>query len=285
LAQTDPFESPTPDYRRRREPVQLSLFLNLDGFEGPIDLLLSLARDQKVDLTQISILALADQYLVFVREAQVLNLELAADYLVMAAWLAYLKSRLLLPPEEGEDEDQDPEALAEMLRFQLQRLEAMQTAGERLFARHQLGVDVFPRGRPENLGARFRSVYDATLYDLLRAYADHKLRGQDSTLRIAETDLYSVEQAVERLRTFIGRVPQWRTLFSFLPENLRGVLMFRSAIASTFVASLQLVKDGQASIRQDGTFGPIWLRSTPEQDVTPEYSENSGGDGDGEVSK
>jgi segregation and condensation protein A len=282
----DPFESPEPEYRRPREPVQLSLFLNLEGFEGPIDLLLSLARDQKVDLSQISILALADQYLVFVREAQVLNLELAADYLVMAAWLAYLKSRLLLPPDEDAEEEQDPAALAEMLRFQLLRLEAMQDAGQRLFARNQLGVDVFSRGRPENLGARFRSVYDVTLYDLLRAYADHKLRGQDETLRIAETDLYSVEQAVERLRLFVGRVPGWRTLFSFLPDDLRGSLLIRSAIASTFVAGLQLVKDGQASIRQDGAFGPIWLRSDPDRDVdqtrdwNSEYGEGAGYDPD-----
>ena len=263
MATHDPFESPEPEYRRR-EPVQLSLFLNLDGFEGPIDVLLTLARDQKVDLTQISILQLAEQYLVFIREAQVLNLELAADYLVMAAWLAYLKSRLLLPVEEGQEEEQDPAALAEALRFQLQRLEAMQEAGTRLMALPQLGVDVFGRGAPENLSARFRSVYDVTLYDLLRAYADHKVREQGQTLTIAATDLYAVEDAIERLRGLVGRVPEWRTLFSFLPEFLKGSLVLRSAVASTFVASLQLVKDGEAQIRQDGTFGPIWLRSPAE---------------------
>ncbi|MEQ8818039.1 MAG: ScpA family protein [Thalassobaculum sp.] len=263
MATHDPFESPEPEYRRR-EPVQLSLFLNLDGFEGPIDVLLTLARDQKVDLTQISILQLAEQYLVFIREAQVLNLELAADYLVMAAWLAYLKSRLLLPVEEGEEEEQDPAALAEALRFQLQRLEAMQEAGTRLMALPQLGVDVFGRGAPENLSARFRSVYDVTLYDLLRAYADHKVREQGQTLTIAATDLYAVEDAIERLRGLVGRVPEWRTLFSFLPEFLKGSLVLRSAVASTFVASLQLVKDGEAQLRQEGTFGPIWLRSPSE---------------------
>lgn len=260
MATNNPFESPEPEYRRR-EPVQLSLFLNLDGFEGPIDVLLSLARDQKVDLTQISILQLAEQYLVFIREAQVLNLELAADYLVMAAWLAYLKSRLLLPADATPEEEQDPEALAEALRFQLLRLEAMQEAGVRLMALPQLGIDRLARGAPENLSARFRSVYDVTLYDLLRAYADHKLREQGQTLRIAATDLYAVEDAIERLRALVGKVPEWRTLFSFLPDFLRGSLVLRSAVASTFVASLQLVKDGQAQIRQDGTFGPIWLRS------------------------
>jgi len=260
LATQDPFESPEPEYRRR-EPVQLSLFLNLDGFEGPIDVLLTLARDQKVDLTQISILQLAEQYLVFIREAQVLNLELAADYLVMAAWLAYLKSRLLLPVEAGAEEEQDPAALAEALRFQLLRLEAMQEAGTRLMALPQLGVDVFGRGAPENLSARFRSVYDVTLYDLLRAYGDHKVREQGQTLTIAATDLYAVEDAIERLRGLVGKVPEWRTLFSFLPEFLKGSLVLRSAVASTLVASLQLVKDGEAQLRQEATFGPIWLRS------------------------
>ncbi|EDP66286.1 hypothetical protein BAL199_25104 [alpha proteobacterium BAL199] len=260
MANHDAFESPEPEYRRR-EPVQLSLFLNLDGFEGPIDVLLTLARDQKVDLTQISILQLAEQYIVFIREAQVLNLELAADYLVMAAWLAYLKSRLLLPVDATEEEEQDPAALAEALRFQLLRLEAMQEAGGRLMALPQLGVDLHARGAPENLSIRYRPVYDVTLYDLLRAYADHKVREQGHTLTIAATELYAVEDAIERLRGLVGKVPEWRTLFSFLPEFLKGSLILRSAMASTLVASLQLVKDGQAQIRQEGTFGPIWLRS------------------------
>lgn len=260
MATIESFENPEPDYRRR-EPVQLSLFLNLDGFEGPIDVLLTLARDQKVDLTQISILQLADQYLRFIQDAQTLNLELAADYLVMAAWLAYLKSRLLLPPDETEDEEADPAELAEALRFQLLRLEAMQDAGAQLMRRPRLGIDVFERGAPENLAQRFRSVYDATLYDLLRAYGDNRARNQDQTLHIAPTDLYAVEDAVNRLRAFVGRVPSWRTLFSFLPEHLKGSLVIRSAVASTFVASLQLVKDGEAVIRQDDTFGPIWLKS------------------------
>ena len=261
MSTSDPFESPEPEYRRETEPVQLSLFLNLDGFEGPIDVLLNLAREQKVDLTQISILALTEQYLAFIRQAAQLNLELAADYLVMAAWLAFLKSRLLLPPDEKDEEEMNPEELAEFLRFQLQRLEAMQDVGEKLLQRNRLGVDVFERGAPENLSRRFRSVYDATLYDLLRAYADHRLRTEGSSLTIAATKLYAVEDAILRLRAFIGRVPSWRTLFSFMPEDLRGSLVVRSAIASTFVASLQLVKDGDAEIRQENVFGPIWLKS------------------------
>lgn len=274
MATIDPFESPEPDYRRR-EPVQLSLFLNLDGFEGPIDVLLTLARDQKVDLTQISILQLADQYLRFVQDAQTLNLELAADYLVMAAWLAYLKSRLLLPPDDSDDEEADPAELAEALRFQLLRLEAMQEAGTQLMRRPQRGIDVFPRGAPEKLSQRFHSVYDVTLYDLLRAYGDNRARDEAQTLHIAPTDLYAVEDAVDRLRGFVGRLPTWRTLFSFLPEHLKGSLLIRSAIASTFVASLQLVKDGEALIRQEGAFGPIWLKSGGDQAAGPRRDEEN----------
>lgn len=259
MATHDTFESPQPEYRRR-EPVQLSLFLNLDGFEGPIDVLLTLARDQKVDLTQISILQLAEQYLVFIREAQVLNLELAADYLVMAAWLAYLKSRLLLPAPEG-GEELSTEEMAEALRFQLQRLEAMQDAGASLMARPRLGVDVHPRGAPEALGGGARTVLDVTLFELLRAYGDHWARGQAQTLRITPTDLFAVEQAVERLRRMLGATPNWQTLFSFLPPGIRGNLLIRSAMASTFAASLELAKEGRLEIRQDGSFGPIFVRT------------------------
>ncbi len=258
---SDGFESPVPDHRRRREPVQLSLFLNIDGFEGPIDVLLQLARDQKVDLIHVSVLQLAEQYLGFVNQAQKLNLELAADYLVMAAWLAYLKSRLLLPPDEKEEEEQSPEEMAEALRFQLMRLEAMQHAGEALMARPQFGADFFARGQGESLSMRKRPIYDVTLYELLRAYADHRVRHDRLALRIEATHLYSVEDAVQRLSRVLGAVPEWQTLFSFLPSGLRKGLRLRSAVASTFVASLQLVKDGKAEINQAETFAPIYFRS------------------------
>lgn len=254
----DPFEAVTPDYV---EPVQLSFFLELDGFEGPIDVLLSLARDQKVDLRQISILHLAEQYLSFVREARELNLELAADYLVMAAWLAYLKSRLLLPAEENDDDEPSPEQLAEALRFQLQRLQSMQTVGTQLMARARLGVDVFGRGAPEMLRPATRSIYDMTLYELLRAYADHRIRADSQTLKIVATELYSVEVAVARLRRMMGTVPGWRTLFSFMPVGLRQGLLTRSAMASTFAASLELVKEGAMELRQDEAFGAIYLKA------------------------
>ncbi|MDA0341867.1 MAG: ScpA family protein [Proteobacteria bacterium] len=257
----DNFESPEPDYRRPREPEQLSLFLTLDGYEGPIDVLLTLGRDQKVDLTQISILQLADQYLAFIRQAQSLNLEIAADYLVMAAWLAYLKSRLLLPSTEDDEEGLSSEELADALRFQLLRLEAMRDVGDSLMARPRLGVDTFARGMPESIVDLAHPVYDVTLFELLKAYGDHKVRTEHTSLRIASTKLFAVEEAVKRLRRMLGHMPNWQTLISFLPSNLRGGLLNRSALASTFVASLELVKEGHIELRQDSAFGPIFLRN------------------------
>jgi segregation and condensation protein A len=239
LGSHENFENLEPDYHREHEhepePEQLSLFLTLEGYEGPIDVLLTLGRDQKVDLTQISILQLADQYLAFIGQAQSLNLEIAADYLVMAAWLTYLKSRLLLPCAEDDEEGLSSEELADSLRFQLLCLEAMRTAGDSLMARPRLGVDTFTCGMPESI--------------------------EHTSLRIASTKLFAVDEAVNRLRRMVGHMPNWQTLISFLPSNLRGGLLNRSALASTFVASLELVKEGHIELRQDSAFGPIFLRN------------------------
>lgn len=239
------------------------LVLDIDGYEGPIDLLLTLARDQKVDLTKISILQLAEQYLSFVETARLLRLELAADYLVMAAWLAYLKSRLLLP--EPEEEQPSGEELAAALAFQLQRLGAMQNAAVRLFARPQLGRDVFPRGAPEDVPVAEKRVVEVTLYDLLKAYGEHKRRqaGQ-GPLQIRPTELYSIEEAIQRLNTLLGKLPDWTRLSAFLPRGWQGnALKTRSAIATTFVATLELAKAGEIELRQDGVFAPIYLRRPP----------------------
>ena len=233
--------------------------LDLDGFEGPIDLLLNLAREQKVDLARISILALADQYLAFIAQAQRVRLEVAADYLVMAAWLAYLKSRLLLP-ELDEEEQPTGQQMAEALAFQLRRLEAMQDASRRLFGRPLLGRDVFPRGRPEGVEVVRDAVFEPSLYELLRAYGAIQSRGTDTTLHIAPQELYSVEEAVERLRALLGRVPDWQSLLAFLPQGLKDGILRRSALASTFVATLELVRQGQAEVRQEGAFLPIYVR-------------------------
>ena len=262
MADSATFEDAVPDHRQGRTAVQLSLFLNLDGFEGPIDLLLTLARDQKVDLTKISILQLAEQYVEFINAARRLNLELAADYLVMAAWLAYLKSRLLLP-EEADDDAPSTQEMAEILRLQLRRLEAMQAAGEKLMAYGQLGVTRFPRGETQRLAIKRVPVFDVTFYDLLRAYGDFRLRGDQRSLEIVETGLVSVEEALQRLRRLVGYVPAWRTLFSFLPAvgDEDDDLQQRSLVASTFAAGLQMAKDGEIHLRQDRSFGPIYLKS------------------------
>lgn len=241
--------------------------LDLEGYEGPIDALLQLARDQKVDLVNISILALADQYLEFVRRARKLRLELAADYLVMAAWLAYLKSRLLLP-EVAEDDEPSGAEMAAALKFQLQRLQAMQDAGAKILALPRMGHDFFSRGEPTPLKVVNEPVYEAKLYDLLQAYGRNKVRADVSRLRIIPMELYSVDEAIERLRSLLGGAPGWHALSSFLPTDLQDGLLRRSAVASTFSASLELCKEGKINIRQEGTFGPIYVSSsqTPAQD-------------------
>jgi segregation and condensation protein A len=255
----EPFELP----RGEAAPAD-ELVVDLDGYEGPIDVLLTLAREQKVDLTKISILQLADQYLAFISAAHRMRLEIAADYLVMAAWLAYLKSRLLLPEPQPEDEPSGAD-MAAALAFQLQRLEAMQQAGLRLMARPLLGRDVFPRGAPEGLRLVSRIAYDATLYDLLKAYGDSRRRVLGSVLEIRPAELYSMDDALARLGKLLGKLPEWRTLMSFLPPDLRTGLIGRSALASTFAASLELVRSGRIQLRQDVAFGPIYLRSPPEE--------------------
>jgi len=260
VSEAQPFE----EDRRQPAPGGQDFRLDLDGYEGPIDALLQLAREQKVDLTRISILELAEQYLRFVREARHLRLELAADYLVMAAWLAYLKSRLLLPEEDADGEEPTGAEMAAALRFQLQRLEAMQEAGERLMARAQLGREFFARGAPEPLRTVTHVRYDAKLYDLLQAYARQSTQVEASDLHIPPTELYTVDGAIHRLRGLLGHVPGWRTLSSFLPRELEGSLLWKSALASTFTASLELCREGELRIRQDGAFGPIYLASAKE---------------------
>jgi len=241
--------------------------VDVEGYEGPIDVLLNLAREQKVDLVHISIVQLADQYLAFVAEARTRSLELAADYLVMAAWLAYLKSRLLLPDLSSEEEPTGEE-LAAALQFQLQRLEAMQKAGAELMARARLGADFFSRGAPERFKTTQHSVFDANLTDLIQAYARQKSRSaKGKALRIEGSwELQSIEDALHRLRRLVGHAPDWRTLTSFLPENVASPLTRRSALASTFGAVLQLAKEGRINIRQDGTYGEIYFQTTQDWD-------------------
>ena len=277
------FELDIPDEVFDKAPVDDGpslaerLMLDLEGFEGPLDLLLELARDQKVDIIRISILELAEQYLTFINTARELRLELAADYLVMAAWLAYLKSRLLLPKQESDEEELSAEEMAELLAFQLKRLEAMKAAGEKLLERPNLGRDFFGRGDPEEVRVTTASVYDASLYDLLKAYAQIMLTSESKTLEIEAFDLYAMDDAIRRLRDLFGRrvVPTWTKLLEFMPHGLGTPLKARSALAAHFVASLEMCRDGELEISQEQVFGPIMLRS-PQKRRDPELDITSG---------
>ncbi|SFT75942.1 segregation and condensation protein A [Sedimentitalea nanhaiensis] len=237
-----------------------ALIVDVDGFEGPLDVLLTLSRTQKVDLRKISVLQLAKQYLSFVDKAKTLRIELAADYLVMAAWLAFLKSRLLLPPDPTE-EGPSGEELAAHLAFQLERLQAMRDAAARLMARDRLGRDFFARGQAEDI-ARIRTVtYTATLLDLMQGYARIRTRDDFRPFVMDRDSVFTMEQALERMRPMIGFAGNWTDLTSYMPEGWTAdPVRRRSATAATFAASLELVKEGHLEIRQSEIFAPIQLR-------------------------
>ena len=241
------------------EKNQLSFFLNLDGYEGPIDMLLSLAREQKVDLTRIAILPLAEQYLKFVETAQMLDLEIAADYLVMAAWLAYLKSRLILPDPDPEEAGQVVN-MTDALKFQLQRLEAMQIASQRLMQLPRLHTTRLVRGMPYQISVIDKITFTATLYDLIKAYGDICSAANTTTLTVVATKLYSVQEAVERLRKIIPSIPDWADLREFLTITNKSEAHLSSEVAAHFGAVLELAKEGLIQIKQDAKFYPIMLR-------------------------
>lgn len=244
-----------------------ALVVDVDGFEGPIDLLLTLARSQKVDLRVVSILKLAEQYLAFVEAAKRLRIELAADYLVMAAWLAFLKSRLLLPPDPTEDGPSGDE-LAAHLAFQLQRLEAMRRSAAALMARDQLGRDTFARGEPQALTRTVRVDYTADMLDLLRAYARIKTKDDFQPLHFARDPVLTMEMALERMRGMIGSAVGWTDLAAWLPADwIADPVRRRSATAASFAAALELAKAGRLEIRQEGAFRPIFLRQKPESEA------------------
>ncbi len=254
----EPFEPDDESDRARWDDGRL--VVDVDGFEGPLDVLLALARAQKVDLARISILQLADQYLSFIERARELRLEIAADYLVMAAWLAYLKSRLLLPEPPGEDEPTGEE-IAAALALQLRRLEAMRAAGARLMGRPLLGRDVFARGAPEGVRTIAHPVYELSYFDLLKAYADHRRRTAPGRLTVEPSRMHTMDQALRRLTRLLGGARGWQTLASFLPPGLAHTLILRSAVAATFAASLELARQGRVRLRQSGQFAPIYVRA------------------------
>ncbi|UZK67373.1 segregation and condensation protein A [Sphingomonas sp. M1-B02] len=236
-----------------------TLKLDIDGWEGPLDLLLALARNQKVDLRQISILELVEQYLTFVNDARELRLELAADYLVMAAWLAYLKSALLLP--RNPEESPSPEELALRLQLRLERLNAMREAGARLVARDRLARDVFLRGAPEGLRVVRQAQYQAEIYDLIAAYGRISARTRPVMHVVAVRDVMTLEEAIERVSALIGARIEWSSIETFLPDGASG-LYRKSALASSFVAALELARQGRLEMRQKSAFAPLYLKAS-----------------------
>jgi segregation and condensation protein A len=236
-----------------------ALIVDVEGFEGPLDLLLSLARQQKVDLAKISVLALAEQYLAFIEEARKIRLELAADYLVMAAWLAYLKSRLLLPEQAG-DPGPSAEDMANALALRLQRLEAIRVAADQLNSRPQLGREVFGRGAPEPIADIKRPEWTATLYDLLTAYATQRQKSALSHVRFARRTVWSLSEAREALTRMIGASYDWSRLDQYLISYVVEPAQRATAMASSFAVVLEMVREGHLEVNQSGAFAPIFLR-------------------------
>ncbi|MDB5703214.1 MAG: chromosome segregation protein ScpA [Sphingomonas bacterium] len=234
-----------------------TLNLDIDGWEGPLDLLLALARNQKVDLREISILALVDQYLRFIEEAKAIKLELAADYLVMAAWLAYLKSALLLPRDP--EEQPSPEELALRLQLRLERLNAMREAGARLIAHDRIGRDVFLRGAPEGLRTVRKALWQAEIYDLIAAYGQINARTRPVMHIVANRPVMTLEAALERVSRLVGERIDWSVIETFLPDAASGIFR-KSALASSFVAALELARQGKVELRQKSAFAPLYLR-------------------------
>jgi segregation and condensation protein A len=248
----DPFDEPPAVAAAER------LTLDIDGWEGPLDLLLTLARTQKVDLAKISILALTEQYLAFIADAKKLKLQIAADYLVMAAWLAYLKSCLLLPKDA--EADPSPGELALRLQLRLQRLSAMREAGARLLARDRLGRDVFLRGAPEGLRVIRRAAWEADLYDLIAAYGAVRARSEPVVHLVVRRPVMTLEEALVRVERLLGARLEWSELQSFLPET-QDAEFKKSALASSFVAALELARQGRLELEQQAAFSPLYVRA------------------------
>ena len=275
--EADAFDTPPrdiPDNMRDADDID-ALIVNLDGYEGPLDILLDLARSQKVDLRKISMVALVDQYLQFVEAAKQKKLELAADYLVMAAWLAFLKSKLLLPVTEQDGDEPTADEMASILAFQLQRLEAMRNAVEALQARPQLGIDFFPRGAPEGVRVTKTPLWQADLYGLLHAYTRQRIAAVDREYHLDPPKVYTIEMARTRLERILGAIPDWSELRSLAPIDDVDAPE-SSVIASAFNAALEFAKDGRIELKQLGTFEPIYIRRREEPRDEKPYTEERG---------
>ena len=243
-----------------------AFLVDVDGFEGPLDLLLELARRQKVDLSKISVLKLAEQYLEFVEEARKVRLELAADYLVMAAWLTYLKSRLLLP-QVAKDEEPAAEDLAAALAERLRKLEAIRAAAEKLVNRPRMGRDLFMRGAPEGVTINKHSQFQASLYDLLTAYASQRQKHALSNVTLKQRVVWSLAEAREAVERLAGHAIEWTVMDDILAGFFASPEVRRTVRASSFASSLELVREGKIELRQDEAFAPIWLRAPRPRDA------------------
>ena len=255
-----------PDADDRPRPEE-AFRVDVDGFAGPLDLLLALARTQKVDITKISVLALVDQYLVFIAEARSMRLELAADYLVMAAWLAFLKSKLLLPREEKQSDEPSGAELASRLAFRLMRLDAMREAAAKMMTRRRLGIDVFARGMPEAMRTIRETRPSATVYDLLKAYADQRQKRVVKRVHtVKQRTVWSIKDARQRLEAMVGRTGDWVQLDFFLEKYLPEPELSRTVFASSFGASLEMAREGLVELRQSEPFAPIYMRRLSAED-------------------
>jgi segregation and condensation protein A len=263
---------------RERATDEPALVIDVEGFEGPLDLLLTLARQQKVDLAKISILALADQYLAFIEEARKLRLELAADYLVMAAWLAYLKSRLLLP-EQHEPDGMSAEDMATALAQRLRRLEAIRQVAEQLLNRPQLGREVFARGFPEPIAEIKKPEWSATLYDLLSAYAGQRQKQARSYVRMPKRNVWSLAEAREAVERLIGQATDWRVLDEYLIAYMVEPSHAATVRASSFAAALELVREGRLELHQQAAFAPLYVRKRQVQRNGEVVVESGNGNG------
>jgi segregation and condensation protein A len=246
------------------------LYVDVSGYEGPLDLLLDLARRQKVDLTQISVLALAEQYLGFIETVREKRIEIAADYLVMAAWLAYLKSRLMVPQAAADDEPSG-EMMVALLQFRLKRLEAMRHAAQQLLGCPRLGLQVYARGQSEPMVVERRAVWDASLFDLLKAYALQRERGFDADdySPLART-VWSLQEARDILQRLVGDSLDWVSLDSYLAEYVASSAERATVIASSFASSLELVRQGELELRQTLAFGPLLMRRRKDDRPNPD---------------
>jgi len=245
-----------------------ALILDIDGYEGPLHLLLELARMQKVDLARLSILELADQYVDFIKQAQNLRIELAADYLVMASWLAYLKSRLILPSLDGEELAPEAEEMAAHLAFRLQRLEAMRLASNGLFKLHVTGQAVFVRGAPEGLRSRTSPLYQAEIFDLIKAYGEIRSQSVMRHHKLPKPLVLALDEARVRLSRAMGMRDDWARLDDLLPkpDDFETPLPLRSIRASSLLAGLELAKEGKLELKQTKAFAPIYLRGRVQSD-------------------